>query len=603
MEAGGPFTCSNCGREVPREPFCVCCGEPLAGAGPKRAGYAAAPHEKWFQPGVVSSIFPHLPRADMRSFRLALVGASLVVVVLCLLGLFPLALVAAAVAVPILFLLYLWDVDVYEDAPLVVIAFTVAWGIVFGVALGYAATNVPSHASLLQGGPTSQNVLWLGVILPCAALLFTAAGPLALLPYRKFDDLLDGVTFGACCGATLVAAEAIANSASFLHLGFKPAGNEELWIARLLTLGVATPVLAAGAGAAVVGSFWLRFRAPVADRGALGLPGSPLASVPLAVGALVGAALAALYLGVWVTLAITAALGAAALVWLRRMIHVGLREESDSKPLGPPIDCPSCHHETPAHTFCGHCGIALRALPKDAGPHGEGAPRRARLGIGVKLAAFGALGSAAVAIAAIAIAVSRPAAPKPACEPGVPCGAPPPGIPVAAPHLVAGVFRSGSTWTSNLGVTLRYGDNWKVEQSGDRSLVIQSTSQGNVFVVVAVVVFPSSMTPAAAIQNRLSNLGDEFLGVEHDSSAAHAVLAPELGFVHATAATYSATVDEPPSPDEQVELAFEAARHGHATVVVVGVTNEEPHSKSASSPFPSFQLVDLLLDDLQWPGS
>ena len=54
----------------------------------------------------------------MRSFRLALLAASGLVVVLCLLHLFPLALVAAAVAVPILFLLYLWDVDLYEDAPL-----------------------------------------------------------------------------------------------------------------------------------------------------------------------------------------------------------------------------------------------------------------------------------------------------------------------------------------------------------------------------------------------------------------------------------------------------------------------------------------------------
>jgi hypothetical protein len=603
VEAGGRLTCSNCGREVPREPFCVCCGEPLGAETPKRAGYAAAPHEKWFHPRVVSSIFPHLPRADMRSFHVALLATSAVVVVLCLLGLFPLALVAAAVAVPILFLLYLWDVDVYEDEPLIVIAFTVAWGIVAGVALGYAANNVKSHASLLQGSPSTHNVVWLGVILPCAALALMMAGPLVLLPYRKFDDLLDGVTFGACCGATLVAAEAITNSASFLHLGFKPAGNQELWIARLLTLGVATPVLAAGAGAAVIGSFWLRFRSPLADRGLLGAPGSPFASVPLAAAALVGAALAALYLDVWVTLAITAALGAAALVWLRRMIHIGLREESNAKPITTPIECPSCRHETPAHTFCGHCGIALRALPKDAAPHGEAAPRRARLGIGVKLAAFGGLAAAAVAIAAIAIAVTRPAAPKPACEPGVPCGTPPPGIPVAAPHLVAGVFRSGSTWTSNLGVALRYGDNWKVEQSGARSLVIQATAQGGVFVVVAVVAFPSSVTPTAAIENRLSNLGDEFLGVEHDSSAAHAVLAPELGFVHAVAATYSATVDEPPSPDEQVELAFEAARRGHVTVVVVSVTNEEPHSKSASSPFPSFQLVDLLLDDLEWPGS
>ena len=122
--------------------------------------------------------------------------------------------------------------------------------------------------------------------------------------------------------------------------------------------------------------------------------------------------------------------------------------------------------------------------------------------------------------------------------------------------------------------------------------------------IVAVVVFPSSVTPEAAIKNRVSSLGDEFLGVERDSSVAHAVLAPELGFVHATAETYSATVDQPPSPDEQVELAFEAARHAHCRAVVVeGVTNEEPKTKSASSPFPSFQLVDLLLDDLQWPGS
>ena len=540
----------------------------------------------------------------MRSFHAALLAASAFVVVLCLLHLFPLALVAAAVAVPILFLLYLWDVDVYEDAPLVVVAFTVVWGIVAGIALGYAAKNVSSHASILQSGPSTHDVVWLGVILPCAALALMAAGPLVLLPYRKFNDLLDGATFGACCGATLVAAEAITNSASFLHLGFKPAGNAELWIARLLTLGVATPVLAAGAGAAVTGSFWLRFRCPAPDRSVLGPVGSPFVSVPLAAAALAGAAIAALYLDVWVTLAITAALGAAALVWLRRMIHVGLREESNEKPIGAPIECPSCDHETPSHTFCGHCGVALRALPKDAAPHGEATPGRTRLGLGAKLAVFGGIAAAAVALAAIAIAVTRPAAPKPACAPGVPCGVPPPGIPVAAPQLVAGVFRSGSTWTSNLGVGLRYGDNWKVEQSGDRSLVIQATAEDNVFVVVAVVVFPSSVTPRRGDQEpgleprrRVPRRRARLLGRPTRFSR------PSSGFVHATAETYSATIDQPPSPDTEVELAFEAASHGHVTVVVAGVTNEEPHSKSASAPFPSFQLVDLLLDDLQWPGS
>ena len=185
----------------------------------------------------------------------------------------------------------------------------------------------------------------------------------------------------------------------------------------------------------------------------------------------------------------------------------------------------------------------------------------------------------------------------------MPCGAPPPGIPVAAPQLVAGVFRSGSTWTSKEGVGLRYGDNWKVEQSGDRSLVIQAEASGGVFVVAAVVVFASSVTPDAAIEDRVSSLGDEFLGVERDSSSAHAVLAPELGFVHATAAMYSATIDQPPSPDAAGGAGVRGRPPRTRDGCCRGRHERRAPRKSASSPFPSFQLVDLLVDDLQWPGS
>ena len=602
MEPGGESRCTNCAREVPRERFCVCCGEPLEREGRTKAGFAAAPQERWYDPRLVSSIFPHLPRADMRPFRLALLGAAGLVVCLCLLGLFPLALVAAAVMVPVLFLLYLWDVDVYEDEPLLVLAFTVVWGILAGVGLGYVAKGLASRAALLQGSTGAHNLVWLGVILPCASLVLIVAGPLVLLPYRKFNDVLDGVTFGACCGATLVAAEAITNSADFLHLGFEPAGNAELWIARLHTLGVATPVLAAGVGGAATASFWLRLRCPIRDRGVVGPLGSPFVAVPIAGAALVGASLAALYLGVWLTLAITAALGAASLVWLRRLIQVGLREEANDEPIGPSFECPSCHHSTPAHSFCGHCGIGLRALPKGKSADGVRVPRGSRLGLGVKLAVFGGLAAAAVTVTALAIVITRPAAPSPACDPGIPCASPP-STPVAAPHLVAGVFQAGTAWTSDLGLGLRYGDNWRVVQTGANGLVLQSTAESGVFVVAAVVVYPSGVSPRNAIDKRLSAQGDGFLGIEQDSSAAHAILSPELGFVPASVRLFSATVDQPPSPDEQVEVAFEAARHGKVTAVVEALTNEEPHGGSASSPFPAFQLVDLLLDDLEWPGT
>src|SRR4051812_29125835 len=142
-------TCPNCGREVPEERFCVSCGEPLADDAPRR-GFAAAPQERWWGPSIVSSMFPHLPRADMRSFRVALAAGVALVVVLCLLRLYPLALVAAAIAVPLLFLLYLWDVDVYEDEPLLVLAFTVTWGAVAGALLGYAAKHLSSQVALLR---------------------------------------------------------------------------------------------------------------------------------------------------------------------------------------------------------------------------------------------------------------------------------------------------------------------------------------------------------------------------------------------------------------------------------------------------------------------
>src|SRR5579871_1302716 len=151
--------CPNCGREVPNRPFCVCCGETLGEASPRRS-YAAAPHERWWHPRLVSTVFPHLPRADMRPFRAALAAAVGVVVVLCLLRLFPLALVVSVVAVPLLFVLYLWDVDVYEDEPLTVLAVTVLWGVAGGVVLGLVARHIESQASLLTGSSQIHDLVW-----------------------------------------------------------------------------------------------------------------------------------------------------------------------------------------------------------------------------------------------------------------------------------------------------------------------------------------------------------------------------------------------------------------------------------------------------------
>jgi hypothetical protein len=581
--------CSNCGREVPPAHFCVACGEPLEEGS---RGFAANPHERWWHPRVVSSIFPHLPRADMRPFRIALLAATAFVIVLCLLRLYPLALVAAAISVPLLFIVYLLDVDVYEDEPFKVVGFTVGWGAIAGAGLGIAAREVASKVSLLQGSPDTHDLVWLGIVLPLAAVALMLAGPLLLLPYKKFDDCLDGVVFGATCASTLLAAEAIANSSSLLHLGFRAAGDQSLWIPRLLTLGVTLPVLAAGVAGATCGAFWLRYRGPAADRGALGILGSPPVGVLISAAALVGASVAQLYLGHWTVLGLTAALAGLALVWLRMTLQLGLREESEEKPIGQPVKCPSCKHETPHHTFCGNCGVNFRALPK------KGATRWSA---GVKLAVFGALAAAAVGIAAVVIALTRPSPPAPPCQPGVPCASPP-SSPISLPRVAAvSPFQSGVKWTSDLGPVLYYPKHFDVVSKGKRELVVKGQAPSGLFIVVAVFVLPSSQTPASGIASALRNERDgSFLGVDSDNSKKVVILSPEIGYVHGVAGMYHATVDQSPSPSQQVEIAFMAARHGAATVVVEGITNEDEQGGHADSPFPAFEVVDEILTSFNW---
>ena len=146
-------------------------------------------------------------------------------------------------------------------------------------------------------------------------------------------------------------------------------------LGRLGTIAFTIPVLEMAVIGAVGGALWLQFRAPVRDRDALGVLGNPV--VALLAGAVliaVGFSLEPLMdTGLW--LLCLAVLDVIALLWLRRVIHLGLLEEAAEIPIGPPITCANCGEQTPRHTFCINCGISLQALPK-ARP-GHPAPRPA----------------------------------------------------------------------------------------------------------------------------------------------------------------------------------------------------------------------------------
>jgi ribosomal protein L32 len=362
-------TCPNCGHEVPEGNWCVRCGHPLAaGAGRRRpgAGFAAAPNERAGSPRVISTLFPQLPRADMDAFRIALLVGLAGVVALAAARLFGVAVFSAALLVPLLTVVYLYDVDVYEDEPFLVVAATMAWGIVAGVGvalLGEAITDTGADLAV-QGG--DSDVVVRGVLLPLLGVALMLGGPLAvLLPYRRFNDVLDGATFGAACAVSFVAAQVVTLGISQLDAGLRPDGAVAPWIARSLTLAVEMPVLVMAAVGAAAAAFWLRYRAPVADRGALGILGHPVVAVLTAATLVVLGALGQPLLPVGWWLVELAVLDLLALLWLRRTIHLGLLQEAAEIPIGPPVQCPNCGAQTPQHSFCSNCGVSLRALPKE----------------------------------------------------------------------------------------------------------------------------------------------------------------------------------------------------------------------------------------------
>jgi ribosomal protein L32/RsiW-degrading membrane proteinase PrsW (M82 family) len=577
-------TCPNCGQEVPTGNFCVRCGVPLTKSTQRSARFAVAPHEHRLLPAIVSSLFPHLPRSDMTHYRVAMGVGTAIVLALGVAGLFPLALAGAAILVPLLAALYLHDVNVYEDEPLLVIAFTLAWGAASGVALALLAHAIaPQGIDQLASGQEPSALLTV-LLLPALELILAVAGPaLVLLPHRRYNDVLDGVTFGAATAAALSATEVIVYGYRIFEHGLAPGGDVLPWIWRLLTIRLALPILAMAATGAACGALWLRFRAPEKDRNALGLLGHPVSALVLRGALLVAAAAGQRWLPVGAWFAMLLVLDALALVWLRLMLQLGLREESAELEIGAAVSCPNCGQPTPRHTFCMNCGISLRALPK---ARVTTAPAPARL-----LTRGRALGFATflgiIAASAVVIALVAPARPQARCLRSSQCGVPPQ---LPAP------LRNQQVWRSTrFGFALEYAPSeWKVRDQGPAGIDLAST----VAPVELLVEGGQSADARALLRAKVANLRSNLLGFARDPDAADVILGSAIGYRAGAGGAYIGTIDSPQGVQDQVLLSVLASSANGVGVVATTVTDE----RSSSLRRQVYGLADNVLNSVTWPG-
>jgi hypothetical protein len=358
-------TCMACGAHVLPARHCTVCGRPLSDQN-ARAGYAASPREPALSVRVISTLFPQLPSADMDAFRTALLLGVGAVTILAALGYYGIALVTGALVIPVLLLVYVYSVDVYEDEPVRFLVLTLGWGLVSGAAYGWALRVLfpPDLNPFAEPDPVTTTIRI--VVLPVVATILMLIGPLVLLRYRKFNDVLDGATFGAISGVAFLGAQVVVQSLDLLAAGLQPGGDVWSWVLRILLFGVAVPLVGAGAIGGCCGALWLRYRAPVRDRNRLGLLGAPIVAVVAAALLLVAASAAQELLRDVARLLVVSAIAVVGLLWLRIVIHLGLQQEALEAATAEPQACQECGRSTAPGSFCGECGVALRALPKRA---------------------------------------------------------------------------------------------------------------------------------------------------------------------------------------------------------------------------------------------
>jgi RsiW-degrading membrane proteinase PrsW (M82 family) len=362
--------CWQCSHEVPVGAFCVVCGNSLAEEQAARADaagrYRANPAESARSVSITSTLFPQLPRAELDVFRTALLLGTALVVILTLLELYPVAVAVAATVVPLLVVLYVYEIDVYEDEPKRVVALTLAWGAIAGVGAGLVARSV-ALAATPSGSSDLIGTLPVAATMAVIQLALVLVGPLVLLRYPRFNDVLDGATFGVASAAGFAWTYTLVFAMDVLLGGLQPGGDVSGWLLTIVNVALLRPLLLVSVAGAVCAALWLRYRGPARDRGAMGALGQPAVAL-LAGGVLLvaGGTSGALLESLPATL-LRGLLAVIALVWLRRMIHLGLRQEAAEVAIGPVRACPNCGHATAWHSFCGSCGISLRALPKERG--------------------------------------------------------------------------------------------------------------------------------------------------------------------------------------------------------------------------------------------
>lgn len=230
----------------------------------RRGAFAADPSEPLLSMNLVSSLMPLAGRGARQTFKWALLIGLGIAAVAAAVGFLPFALAVAAVTVPVVYVLYLYDVNEWEDQPVPVVVGAIALAGALGLGFTLLWRDVFLDGVLVSLRPDSTGfdiqtkvLLITGLVVPLGVLLFAQLGPLWLVAKRRFDDLIDGLTFGIAAGAAFATLETIVMNSGVLFDGPARIDSPDaaIWVSIIVVGGLLRPVVYGSAVGLAVASF------------------------------------------------------------------------------------------------------------------------------------------------------------------------------------------------------------------------------------------------------------------------------------------------------------------------------------------------------------
>jgi hypothetical protein len=380
--------CPRCRTDLPEVAhFCHVCGQDLRSADlARRRSFAAKPDEPVASFALVSTIMPRGAGQRPQTYRIALTVALAVALIAAIFGAMPIAVLVAAFAIPIVYIVYIYDVNLWEDEPLPVIALafaltgalTIGFTVLWTFLRGTVPFSSPTFDGSLGGAPSVGTFLIVALLVPVVGEAIRQVGPVILASRPEFDDLMDGLTFGVVSGVAYACFDTLVRHWDLLTGGLQQP-NPGLWVSLIFLEGFVKPLIMGTATGIACAEFSGLGRGydGFTPRYFRGVAEAVLANIAYQAGtylfSYVGSATLAVILSIAWGLLILAVL----ILRVRNILHVGLMEAALERSArdagrdnGGELDfCAHCEMPLAPHAaFCNACGTAVRARPKAVRP-------------------------------------------------------------------------------------------------------------------------------------------------------------------------------------------------------------------------------------------